>query len=154
VNEKQYAALDAYFAWASSLPILHRAGLQHDPNVSVFSWPDADRLADSDEYINAAVAASNDMVSRIRAVHNDHFQKRWNVQGQAMQPHKASFLQHVIQPRVPANCTLKHLPGCIASQVAMGAMEVLYSDIIEVLATGHVVCGYEGEYPTGKPIIF
>ena len=158
----RFRHVEEYLLWLSQQPLLARVGTSDIAPPRVLTWEDAERLADSDEYVNCNVAASNNMVSLVRAVHDDHFHRRWNEQGEHLAQYERSFMDKHVIPRLPPGREWPELRICIANQISMHAMEILYNDIIyfdwyknlvDILATGHVACGYEGEYPNGRLLI-
>jgi hypothetical protein len=160
MDSSALGTVDEYWKWVFSLPILQLAG---DGTTEVSTWKQADALADSDEYVNTIVAASNDLSARVREVDEIEFQIGWNARGYSLEPMKQRFKLEVLTPRISIHGHFPELTTCIANQVTMGAMEILYRPVVHfdwyrrlvnVLSTGHVVCGYRGEYPNGNIIVF
>ena len=158
----RFPSVESYFAWVATFPFFERVGMADRTWQSVRTWREANEGVESDAYICAIVAAANELGERVQAISWAHYDRRWNVHARSIADTENAVLREHIVPQLPTEASAR-LPRSIIHQIGMGAMELMYADIVrfewftglvDILATGHVACGYEGEYPNGRLIVF
>lgn len=128
----------------------------------VSSWDEAMTHCDSLEWENLTLAAANQLRRQIRQVSNERYQK-WN----AIVDDTHKYLVPLVAEKCQKVIAMHHLPkqflDAVNWDIGHLLMEAEYSDIVRPAffagnaywyVAGHFPCGWEGQHPNGRPIIY
>lgn len=156
----------AYARHLLALPWLESAGQAlQDPDVTlVHSWKAALACCESSERDDMLVDTHNEMTQAISALRGDQwFGRNWNKMAEELREVVLKPVDSIVR-RVTEE---KGLPRIIADDISWcmihACFEVELSDYIETsfyrdhvkwYERGHFPCGWDGEYPEGRLIVY
>jgi hypothetical protein len=132
------------------------------PATVVSSWEEAMKHCASLEWENFTLAAANQLRRHIGEVSNERYQ-RWNDVVDGVKERMIPLVAEKCQAVVEAHRLPKVFIDAVNWDILHLFMECEYSDIVPPAffagnaywyIAGHFPCGWEGEYPAGRPIVY
>lgn len=147
-----------------SKPLFSKVGeFISDLVTPVCNWEDAFRECSTYDYKALRNNASNQLTIELHEYHNDLFNQTWNAYGEAIHFYIKEFVTtEVSKLKLNAEMT-KRITDCVNWDLLHLGFECQYSDLIKPAFftglsywydQGHFPCGWDGEYPAGKLMIF
>jgi hypothetical protein len=131
--------------------------------VRVSSWRDAERYSTSPEWELFAVEAANDLAAIGDRVHPDWPARKWNLRVEEIKKEIDPIIERRVTPLLDEQGVSKAIRACVswdlvsycqAVELSGEAPETLYLRIGGFYLAGHFPCGWIGEYPKGKLVVF
>jgi len=140
-----------------------RVGIKDtDAAIVLSSWPEAIGYCSSIEWENLCLEASNQLRERLLKTSKDRFVK-WNDIAIELKKTTRPFVRQKIEPIVREQRLPKMFEDTVQWDILGVCMEAEYADVVPPgfyasqaywYTKGHFPCGWEGEFPEGKLIIY
>jgi hypothetical protein len=140
-----------------------RVGVKDTQSAIVLSsWPKAMAACASVEWQNLCIGAANQYRARLRERSKERF-GQWNDIVDQLKPVTIPFVRRKIEVVVREHDLPEIFEGMVQWDILHICMEAEYADVYppgfyaanaEWYVKGHFPCGWDGDYPEGKPIIF
>lgn len=107
--------------------------------------------------------AREDFASYLRKNNNAIYEREWNTHSKKYRAEYVNPLCDILQTKFPNDEKHKTLINLVRSNIIILFMYNLYSDyyksrfldeMLEIYLSGHMPCGWEGNYPHGKFEVF
>ena len=130
--------------------------------VVVSSWQEALESCNADEWGDTQLAGANLLRERVQDKTMDRYQQ-WNDLVRDLKPHVKSLVDRktkgvVKEHRLPKAFTdsvmWDILNACLECEYADLCSPSFYDDLANWYIKGHFPCGWEGNFPAGKLIIY
>ncbi len=131
--------------------------------VFISSWQDALKNCETLEWENTAIEAANQLSGQIVSVSMERF-RLWNLIVRDAKTITVPLVKQKISNVILNNKGLsKRFEGCVQWDILHAVMESEYSDLVapsfyanlsQCYLRGHFPCGWDGQYPDGKLMVF
>ena len=147
-----------------SKPLFSKVGeFISDLVTPVCNWDEAFRECSTYEYKALRNNARNQLSITLHENHNQLFNQTWNTYGEPIHSHINAFVTNEVN-KLELNAEMtKRIITCVNWDWVLLGFECQYSDLVKPAFftglsywydQGHFPCGWDGEYPAGKLMVF
>lgn len=132
-----------------------------DEVISAASWDEAIRFCSTEAWEVASLEAANSLSGRLHELHPDWSAKKWNLAADSI----CMPVRELVEKRMPEFARTHGLPKLVSDSVDWTLIHYLkeatfspapgfFTRLGEFFLLGHFPCGWKGNYPKGKLIVY